>query len=383
MKVSFLSVFAFDANISLIDSLKTKCEISFFTEALHKVYNYIDREQLKEFVTVGKDVEQIKCFQDLIPLDNTYVIKGTRSSDIFRKIYNSYKINQLIKKINPDVIIIDNITFTYLWSAIRLRKKALLIVHDPFQHSGEEFVIDKYLRKFFFKLIDNKILLNNTQKDQFILENKEENENIHTSFLSVYNYLTYYNDPVKNMVTDEFNILFFGRISSYKGIQFLLDTYTDMISSKYQDITLTIAGSGDFDFDIDIYKSNPNIKILNKFVSPEELALLINDCSVVVCPYTDATQSGVVMSAFAFKKPVIATNVGGLPEMVTHQKTGIIIEKNNKKQLSEAIVLLYSNREIIETMSVNIESEYFNGDKSWKHSGELFFKAIQSVYQNS
>lgn len=389
MKVSFLSVFAFDANVSLINSLKKKSEISFFTEALHKIYNYIDREKLTDFITMGNRVEQIKRFSELIPLDKTFVIKGTRASHIIKKIYNSYKIDKVLKKINPDVIIIDNITLTYFCSAIRLRNKALLIVHDPFLHSGEGNILDKILRKLFFRLIKNKILLNNNQKNEFLVKNGQNEMNVHSSFLSVYEYLTYYAEEKEISATSnnkekEFNILFFGRISPYKGIKFLLDTYSELCSDgKFPNITLTIAGNGDFDFDINAYKLLPNLKIVNKFIEPEELSELIQKSSVVVCPYTDATQSGVIMSAFAFKKPVIATNVGGLPEMVTHMETGIIIEKNNQDELKNAFLMLYNNPKLLEDMSEAINKEYFEGIKSWKHSGELFFNAIESIYKQN
>lgn len=385
MKVAFLSVFAFDANISLINALKDQCDVYFFTEALHQIYNYIDKDQLQKRITEANHVEQIQPFGDLIDLSKTFVIKGTKNSDLFRKIYNSYKIDAELKRIKPDVIVIDNITLTYVWSAIRLRKKALLIVHDPFQHSGEEFIIEKYLRKLFFRLISHKILLNNSQKDRFIKECGQNERYIHSSFLSIYTYLLYYHkNRHSETSSEEFNILFFGRISPYKGIRFLLETFISMLSAEnIQNMTLTIAGSGDFDFDVSEYKSHPNIKIINTFVSPEDLSRLIAQSSVVVCPYTDATQSGVVMSAFALKKPVIATNVGGLPEMVEHGKTGIIIEKNNKKDLRNALLSLYTHPEKLDLMRANIEQEYFFGNKSWKHSAELFLEAIQSIRQEN
>ncbi|WP_435522387.1 hypothetical protein [Chryseobacterium indoltheticum] len=56
-------------------------------------------------------------------LDKTYVIKGTRNLNILKKLYISYKINQLVKKINPDVIILDNSMLTYFVSTLTFRKK--------------------------------------------------------------------------------------------------------------------------------------------------------------------------------------------------------------------------------------------------------------------
>ena len=92
MKVAFLSTFALDANVSLISKLNEKCDIYFFTEALLKI-NYIDKDKLTKFISKGDEVDEIKRFENLIPLDKTYVIKGVRQRELFKKVYNSYKIN--------------------------------------------------------------------------------------------------------------------------------------------------------------------------------------------------------------------------------------------------------------------------------------------------
>ncbi|WP_261511162.1 glycosyltransferase family 4 protein [Chryseobacterium paludis] len=379
MKVAFLSTFALDANVSLINALKKKCDVYFFTEALYEIYNFLDKEKLTKTISKGTEVEELLRFGELISLDKTYVVKGTRNVNIFKKLYISYTINRYIKKINPDVIVIDNYMLTYFFSTLLYRKKMLLIVHDPFLHSGENFMIDKFLRKLQFKLIINKILLNENQKDDFVKHYQQQPENIHTAFLSVYDYLRYYQTD-KTESSSQFNILFFGRISPYKGIKFLLDAFVEIISTqKYPDITLTVAGGGNFDFDIEIYKQYSEINILNEYIYPENLANLISKSSAVVCPYTDATQSGVIMSAYAFKKPVIATNVGGLPEMVKHGKTGLIIEPKSSKAIGDAILELYYNRDLLEQMSHNIEEMYFSGEEGWESSANKFVSAFEKI----
>ncbi|MCD0480309.1 glycosyltransferase family 4 protein [Chryseobacterium sp. LC2016-29] len=379
MKVVFLSAFALDANASLINALRKKCDVYFFIEALYEISNFIDKRKLDRTITVGTEVEELKRFHDFITLDKTYVVKGTRNINILKKLYISNKINQLVKKINPDVIILDNYMLTYFVSTLEFRNKMLMIVHDPFLHSGENFVIDRYLRKFHFKLIKNKILLNENQKNEFIKHYDFDANNTHTSFLSVYDFLTYHKTAEK-FISSKFNILFFGRISPYKGIKYLLDAFVEILAAQsYPDISLTIAGSGDFDFDIEIYKQYPEIVFINQYLYPEDLANLIFQSSVVVCPYTDATQSGVVMSAFAFKKPVIATNVGGLPEMVENHKMGLIIEPKSSEAIVNALLKLYNNRDLLNEMSENIKKTYFYGEKSWDASAKQFMNAMENI----
>ncbi|WP_312765038.1 glycosyltransferase family 4 protein [Epilithonimonas sp.] len=379
MKIAFLSTFALDANVSLVNALKQNNDVYFFTEALYEIYNFLDKNQLKKTISKGTEVDQLERFRDLIDLDKTFVIKGTRNSNVIKKLFISYQIHQYLKKINPDVIIIDNSMLTYFVSTLAFRKKMLLVVHDPFLHSGENLLVDRVLRKIHFSLIRQKILLNENQKNEFIAHYNYDPKDIHTSFLSVYDFLNYCKTN-ESVDSGNFNILFFGRISPYKGIKFLLDGFVDILSTKkYPNITLTIAGSGNFDFEIEPYIQYSEIKILNEYIYPENLANLIFNSSVVVCPYIDATQSGVVMSAYAFKKPVIATNVGGLPEMVKDQSTGIIIEPKNSVAIADAILELYNNRFLLEKMSQNIEKLYFSGEKSWASSADRFVEALENI----
>ena len=99
----------------------------------------------------------------------------------------------------------------------------------------------------------------------------------------------------------------------------------------------------------------------------------------MVCPYTDATQSGVIMSAFAFNKPVIATNVGGLPEMVKHGHYGLIIEARDEQSLTDAIVELWQHPAVLEQYSHEIQADYHDGELSWK----AIDKDLKEEYRNT
>ena len=381
MRIVFLSTFAFDANVSLVHSLNKQNETYFITEAMYEVYNYLDKEQLTKLISNGTEVKQLQRFKDLIPLEKTFVVKGVRNSNILQKINNSFKIHKLVEKINPDVVLVDSHMLTYAVTSFLYRKKTVLLVHDPFLHSGEKFFIDNIFRRLYFSLIKTKILLNKNQKAEFIKYFKQDESHVFTSFLSIYNYLTYFSKKSeKNSAS--FNVLFFGRISPYKGLKYLFDAFSEILQLKeFNNITLTVAGSGNFDFDIKPYTAFPQIKIINEFVQPDLLAELVQNSSVVVCPYTDATQSGVVMSAYAFKKPVIATRVGGLPEMVDDGSTGLLIAPKDSPAIKEAVLKLYYHPEILQKMEENIEAEYYRGDKSWDHAAAQFMKVFNLIKQ--
>ena len=103
----------------------------------------------------------------------------------------------------------------------------------------------------------------------------------------------------------------------------------------------------------------------NRFIFVDELVSLISNSQFVVCPYKDATQSGVVSSCFAFVKPVVATNVGGLGESIIDDVTGKLVNRNDPSELAEAIIQLYLSPDKIKEYSQNIKKIFWKGDREW------------------
>ena len=118
-------------------------------------------------------------------------------------------------------------------------------------------------------------------------------------------------------------------------------------------------------YDISEYENLPYIKIINRYVGMEELAMYLSKCAISVCPYTDATQSGVIMTCFSLCKPVIATNVGGLGEMIENGRTGILIPPKDINALASSIIELLSDNEKCNKLKENIKNDFYHADKSW------------------
>jgi glycosyltransferase involved in cell wall biosynthesis len=102
-----------------------------------------------------------------------------------------------------------------------------------------------------------------------------------------------------------------------------------------------------------------------------------------VLPYIEGSQSGIAAMAFAFGKPVIATNVGSIPEMVEHNKTGIIVPAKNKEILSQAIIDLLQNPDKRKLFSQNAKNAALT-KFGWHHIAELttqsYEQAIDSMH---
>ena len=89
-------------------------------------------------------------------------------------------------------------------------------------------------------------------------------------------------------------------------------------------------------------------------------------------PYITATQSGIVSIALEYELPCIVTNVGGLPFVVHHEKTGLIVPPDDPKALAEAIIAYFTtvNRQVM-IENVRREKEYYSWDKLIKNMMEL------------
>jgi len=105
---------------------------------------------------------------------------------------------------------------------------------------------------------------------------------------------------------------------------------------------LIVAGYGRLPDEL-VKTSSADTEVINRYVSDEQVARLINRCSIVALPYTSATQSGVVALAQAFHRPVVATAVGGLREMVIPGRTGILVRPGDAGAFGKALSSLARN----------------------------------------
>jgi len=160
-------------------------------------------------------------------------------------------------------------------------------------------------------------------------------------------------------------ILFFGFIREYKGLHILLQAMPAVL--KKMDLKLLVAGEFYDDntkyFDL-IKKLNleESVLVFDEYIPNEEVGLYYSAADIVVLPYITATQSGIIQIAYNYNKPVITTNVGGLPEVVKEKETGFIVPAENPEALAQAIVEFYETKDTI-TFEKNIEE--FKKQFSW------------------
>ncbi len=176
-------------------------------------------------------------------------------------------------------------------------------------------------------------------------------------------------------VDPNFNyLLFFGFIRDYKGLDILLDAMA-MVGPKNPKLKLIVAGefynnSEPYLQQINNLQIEDYIVLKTDFISDDKVADYFSAADVIVQPYKTATQSGVTQIAYHFEKPMIVTNVGGLPEIVPHMKTGLVSEPNSKA-IASAINTFY-----------DLPSNYFEkglAEEKKKYSWDRMLDSILSI----
>jgi glycosyltransferase involved in cell wall biosynthesis len=148
-----------------------------------------------------------------------------------------------------------------------------------------------------------------------------------------------------------FRALFFGRIYEYKGLKYLLEA-AHLALPRLPSLCVVVAGRGD-----DLAKggltvpATENFDLRNRFIPDLELAQLLTDADVVVLPYIEASQSGVLMTALAFGLPVIATDVGEMADVVRTTGAGRIIPARDSAALAEALVEVGANEPLQQALA--------------------------------
>jgi len=217
----------------------------------------------------------------------------------------------------------------------------VMTVHDPKHHVGdrEGQKHPQVLYDFGFRRASHVIVHSRDNKREVVDRLQYPVENIH-----VIPHIRLGNDsPPSEEMADNPVVLFFGRIWEYKGLAYLIRA-EPLITSAVPNARIVIAGQGE---DFDRYRRmmvNPqHFTILNEYVSHDTRTELFREAAVVVLPYIDASQSGVIPLAYSCAKPVVATTVGGLPEIVEHGRTGYLVPPRDENALAAAVVNLLQN----------------------------------------
>lgn len=377
MKILYLSTPSFaDCDIPLVRAMQSKGhDVTYLLMlAPHNLqYTIIDikKKYPRTGVFPSSVYPELKAFDGYIDMDKFFVANRTSNKSYSLSYWKkTLAIYRFIRKNKFDIIhtpcLFGLIRMLFYFAGC----KVVTTIHDPFPHTGEKNRTSIQNRKIAVRYSKGIILLNSRQKDEFCSFYNVSPNRLCINKLGVYENIALMASDVKTLKKN--NILFFGRISPYKGIEYLCKAM-EIVRKEVPDATLTIAGSGKLYFDIKPYLTEGYIDLQNRFIQTHEIATLLRQCAICVCPYIDATQSGVIMTSFALSKPVIASNVGGLAEMIDEGKSGLLVEPKNPIALADAIIKLLNNPNELKRMKAYITESYYEGKNSWSSIADTYF----------
>jgi glycosyltransferase involved in cell wall biosynthesis len=352
MKISIFSAFypfrggIAQFNARLFRSLEKKQEVQAFTF----------KQQYPDFLFPGTS-------QYVTEKDDADVILAQRIVSTFNP-FTYFFAARAIRKSQPDLFIANYwMTFFSLFLAVmsksqRRKTRKIAIIHNLIPHEPRFF--DKMLNSLFVKSFEGFIVMSDAVENDLLSlkPNAKYLKLLHPWYDHFGEKIN--ENEAKNYLKVHLNkktILFFGLVRDYKGLDLLIDSFS-MLNDDYQ---LVIAGevySNLLQYENQIRESGASNRIFlfNKYIPDNEVKYFFSAADLCVLPYRTATQSGITATSFHFEIPIIATNVGGLKEIVGHEKKGLIVEEPNAELITNAIKEYFQN-DLKEKFKANIREE--------------------------
>ncbi len=288
-----------------------------------------------------------------------------------------------IRKLKPDLIIMQwwhpyfAPCYYILQKCLRKYKK-LMVCHNVFPH--ERFPLDRFLTRMSLKGIDY-YLVQSKMDEEDLLKLKPE-ARYKRVFHPTYNAFKMQNlskEQARTQIglgSDERVMLFFGYVRKYKGLRHILSVLSD-VAKQVEGIRLLVVG--DFGDDREEYirlieqeQIGEYVQIVEGYIPDKEVEKYFAASDLVVLPYESATQSGIAQIAYGFELPIVATAVGGLPEVVLDGKTGYVVPPEDDQALGEAVVRFFNETDV-DQMHENIRKE------EYKYSWERMTEEVETL----
>jgi glycosyltransferase involved in cell wall biosynthesis len=352
--------------------------ISHYTTLLN---SHLQKKHQVQFYTFSRPYPKLLYPGNASPDQSTmrFSNKNTISIIDWANPFSWIKTGLLIIRWSPQIIIFP----WWMWgwaipfwviakiASLRNKVKTLFICHNVIEHEAA-----------FWKSVLTKFAL--SVGDFYIVHSHEDYKNLRKIFpdakviinfhptYEIFNQESISKEEakIKLRLNSKFKktILFFGVVRPYKGLSYFIEAMPKIIA-EIPDLCLIIAG--EFWAKEDRYLKQirelhieDEVKVINKYVPNEEVGIYFSAADVVVLPYVSGTGSGIVQIAYGFDKPVIATKVGCLPEVVDHERTGYLVEPMNSQAIADAIVSFYKEgKEEAFVNNITKEKEKFSWDK--------------------
>ncbi len=284
--------------------------------------------------------------------DKTWFVDCPKRPGITKKTFDLKLLFSIIKRIRKqkfDVIYFESL---HIWNLpiIMMSGKARTyhVIHEVIPHEGDKQVkMVDLMNRMLVKITDiivlrNKLYVSEMTKRYGIAANR-------VKYVELWRRYPGFTEPKYGK-----KVLFFGRINPYKGADNLLE-----IAKMCPDIQFEVIGRVDIQVQdiIDNLNQLSNVKMNTDYVTDAQMKRAFEDADVVIVPYNSASQSGIIIDAYKYSRPVVGFSVGAIPEQIKDGKTGYLIEYKNNALFAQKIreLLNLSNDEFLQVCKYSYE----------------------------
>lgn len=304
--------------------------------------------------------------------DHTWLVDCPERPGVTKKTFNFPLLLSIIYRVRRehfDAIYFESLhTWNLPIMMMSGKAKTYQVIHEVIPHEGDSQVkMVDLMNKVVVKFAGTIVLRNKTYIQDMIDCYGIGADRV--KYLELWRRYPAYTTPVHSG-----RVLFFGRINPYKGADNLLE-----IVRLCPDIQFDVVGRVDSQMQGIVYQlaKEKNVKLNNNYVTDAEMREAFANCDWVIVPYNSASQSGIIIDAYKYSRPVIAFAVGAIPEQVDDEKSGYIVEAGDNEKFADKL------RETMKLSNVEYDSmsqyAYRYGCKKYATSGavERFVKLLE------
>ena len=296
--------------------------------------------------------------------DHTWLVECPERPGVTKKTFNLVLLNSIIHRIRKEKFDVIYFESLHTWNLPIMMfckgSKKYQVIHEVIPHDGDSQVkMVDLMNKAVVKLSDFIVLRNKTYIQDMVERYKIDIQRI--KYLELWRRYPEYTEPVHNG-----HALFFGRINPYKGADNLLEIVRQCPTIKFD-----VVGRVDPQMIeiVEQLRKEPNVKLNNDYVSDEMMRESFVNCNWVIVPYNSASQSGIIIDAYKYSRPVIAFAVGAIPEQVDDGKSGYLVVAGDNQKFAEILrKAMYMSAEQYDAMC---QEAYQYGSKKYATGGAV------------
>ncbi|WP_407696949.1 glycosyltransferase family 4 protein [Skermanella mucosa] len=281
------------------------------------------------------------------------------------------RFREYLEKHEIDVVLC---TMQHLWNPFmlpairRVGARYVVTIHDATLHPGERFLPYQWWLDWEIRQADGYVVLSDHVGGVLRTRHRTAADRIAVAPCGPFNQFIDAGRACRPAaeIRAPRRLLFFGRIIAYKGLDLLLDAY-GRLKAAHPDLSLAIYGDGDLSPYRAALEGLADVTVENRYIGEEELPAILEEADLVVLPYREASQSGVLVLAEAAGLPVVGTPAGALVEQIVPGVNGLIAAGISGEALAASIGRLLDDPALYHRCIQGIAR---NAEYRWSEAGD-------------